>query len=925
MNVAPPGGFMCHTPAAWRRPSARIFDRFLRTCAARPDAPAVVHPQGTWSYAQLERASRAVAIELLDLRADDAIVALHSHRTGELPVAMLACSRAGLAFVVLDAAYPVDRLRKLVDVVRPGRMVTIGDPAHGDAIAGPTRDRARMRLDAAALDRCLRGADRRDVRLDRATPDALAYLLFTSGTTGVPRCVATSHAPLVHFVDWYERTFEAGPDCRFSMLSGVGHDPILRDIFVPLSVGAELHVPAQGNVLDPDRLYAWLAETGVTHAHVTPQLCRILCAGRRDRRPLDSLRYVCSGGDVLRTRRADAVLEVAPRARVINFYGTTETPQAMSFHEYRRDVDGGLDAVPVGRGIDDVELLVLDENLAPAGVDVQGQIAIKTRFLSAGYHADPALTHARFRADPRSADPDARLYLTGDLGRMRHDGIVVIDGRSDDQVKIRGFRVELGEVVHHLERMPGVDGALVLAEPTPDGEVRLVAYLARQDGATPDAVATSAIQEVLSAALPAYMVPARFVWVDRFPLLPSGKIDRAALAGLGERDEDETRTWSPPADAIEVAIAAEWQQLLGVRRIDSSRAFVELGGDSLSFISASVHLETVLGVLPDGWEKLPIRELARHKRERRSPWTRLDASILVRALSIIAVVAGHLALPNIVGSVRALFVVSGMSFGKYVVPRVLQTDRVVPVLRLVLKIAIPTVLYSVFVNLVYRHPIWPGMLMINNVVSPDSHVSGVGFWFIDVLVQCLALLAAILSVRAVRTLVARQPFRFAWTATLVLAGVALLAPYLWDTSLLHDRVPQAYLGEICLGWAIVHADSRSRKLGVIAATMLTFLPVAWQQHDPLLLPFVATLFLVFCSRVPLPRRLGRAAQLVAGASLFMYLMDHQIGTVLDRAGLGAHPVAMLLVVVAAGIAAQRAWAPASALALQRLHLAPVPS
>jgi hypothetical protein len=242
------------------------------------------------------------------------------------------------------------------------------------------------------------------------------------------------------------------------------------------------------------------------------------------------------------------------------------------------------------------------------------------------------------------------------------------------------------------------------------------------------------------------------------------------------------------------------------------------------------------------------------------------------------------------------------------------------VIRLLLKIAIPTVLYSWFVNMIYGLPTSPGILMINNLISPDSHRAGIGFWFIDVLVQSLALLAATLSMRAVRALVARQPFRFALTAAIVLAALGLVAPYLWDTSRLHDRVPQAHLGEICLGWAIVHADSLRRRLIAVAATILTFSPIAWMQHDLLVLPFVATVFLVFWSRITIPLHIGRAVQWIAGASLFMYLMDHQIGAVLGKLGLGAHPVVMLLVVVVAGIAAQRAWAPASAFAVQRLRL-----
>ena len=294
-------------PLAGPATRARIFDRFLAVCRDRPDEPAVVHAGGTWTYAQLERATRTLAVQLLAQPADNAVVALHARRCAELPIAMIACLRAGLTFAVLDAAYPAEKLEQLRALVTPGRSVTV----------------------APAMTNGLLDADLHDDRIDTVSPDSIAYLLFTSGTTGVPKCIATAHAPLVHFIDWYAEQFAVDGTSRFSMLSGLGHDPILRDIFVPLSLGAQLHVPEQAAILDPARLHAWLAEARITHAHVTPQLCRILCAGHRGQAPLSALRFVLSGADSLRTRQANDVLAAAPDARVVNFYGATETPQAI--------------------------------------------------------------------------------------------------------------------------------------------------------------------------------------------------------------------------------------------------------------------------------------------------------------------------------------------------------------------------------------------------------------------------------------------------------------------------------------------------------------------------------------------------------------------------------------------------------------------
>jgi len=887
------------SPLPAKQIGPRIFDRFLVACRTCPDAPAIVHDGGTWSYAEVERMTRALAHRLRVLVAPGDDVALYGKRCGELVVAMLACARAGLTFAVLDAGYPVERIQLLLGVLAPGRFVAIGDDVESvlGQLALPA---AVLRLDHA-LAAALASDDAPADGLDDVRPDAIAYLLFTSGTTGVPKCIATSHTPLVHFVDWYERSFAVEPASRFSMLSGLGHDPVLRDVFVPLSTGAALHVPPPAVVLDPSRLHGWFADHQITHAHVTPQLSRILCAGKRGHDALPALRFVCSGGDMLRTKQAHEILAAAPAARVVNFYGSTETPQAMAAHVFDPQHDTG-DAVPIGRGIDDVQLFVLTDQLALVAAGTSGQIAIRTRYLSEGYRGDPALTGAKFVANPQTTDPTDRLYLTGDVGRQRADGAIVLEGRADDQVKIRGFRVELGDVVHQLHQLPQIKDAVVLAERAADGEARLVAYVVAAAGAEPS---DAAVRDALTAAVPPYMVPSRLVWLAGFPLLPNGKVDRAKLRGL----EVAAPAPAQDLDPTERAIAEHWRELLGRPSIDVEQSFVMLGGDSLSFIEASVRLEQLLGALPDGWEKLSIRQLARGKRAERSKWTRVDTSVFLRAISIVAVVVGHYELPNLSGSVLALFVISGMSFGRYLVPQIRQSGTLTPIARLVVKIGVPAILYSIAVNIVFKLPKWPGMLLANNFVSPDAHVSGIGFWYIDVLVQCFVVLGVVLAIPALRrALAGDDPFYLLVGATALFVGVAFAVPRVYDLTFLDNRTPVEFLRAVFLGWALIYATTVPRKLLVVALTIPVFGDLAWyNDKEYVWFPFATTAVLAFVPRVSLPIQAGRIVTLIASASLFIYLTDHQVENVLSKVGLGPYPIAMVGIAVVVGIVAWKLW------------------
>ncbi|MEI6871305.1 MAG: non-ribosomal peptide synthetase [Verrucomicrobiota bacterium] len=887
-----------------------------------PSAIALVHNNGSWSYQQLERGSRALALEILSRAAPNEVVAIVALRSPELVLGMLACLRAGLTFTVLDPSYPEERRKQLRALASPGRLLTFHCAAAENlmgtetpavdssaAVTAPVcfhfeKDRVEALLESDSLP---------TPNIDAVNADEIAYLLFTSGTTGSPKCIKTSHHPLVHFVGWYAKAFPVDSTCRFSMLSGVGHDPVLRDIFIPLSFGAELHIPPTGALQDPPALYTWLMEAAVSHMHITPQMGRILCSGRRGREALRELRFILSGGDMLRRKLVFELHEVAPLAKVVNFYGATETPQAMGFHLFDPNKDGGDNIVPIGKGIDDAQLLVLDDMLRPVEIGVRGQIAIRTKFLSGGYVADSNSTAANFVPHPDNRDPADLFYLTGDVGHFREDGAVVLDGRNDDQVKIRGYRVELAEVVRHLECIPSVGAAVVLSDAATDGENRLTAYVVDARGMPSDGVAAAAqIRQELARTLPAYMVPFQIIVLESLPLLPNGKVDRNRLRLCDPPASQNTTQRPSPSQSdslVEIAIIAAWSTLLERKTIDVQSNFFELGGDSLSTITAAMQLEDILGVLPEHWEKLSISELARQKLERRTTVTRIDTAVFIRAASIVAIVAAHFDFPNMAGSVRTLFVISGVSLGKYLIGSVLRTDRVDAILKLAFKIALPTVLYTVFLDItLFRQFKWQAVFLLNNVLQPDYPDGGYSFWFVIVLVQSLLLLAGLLTFKQVRAVVRAQPFKFAWCGTLLMAGVAA-ATHIGSRRLFHDHLPTVYLGAILLGWTTVLADTASRRLLVIAAMLATFIEPALrsQNEEFLIAPFIATVCLLYIRQITIPERVGRIVKLIAASSLFTYLTDKQVKSLADLTPLVNHPWLTLVLAFLTGIAVWKAW------------------
>ncbi|HEX9939239.1 MAG TPA: non-ribosomal peptide synthetase, partial [Longimicrobium sp.] len=572
--------------------SGAVHQAFAARAAASPGALAVADPAERWTYAELDAASSRIAHRLIALGARPGdVVAVWAHRSAALARALLGVWKAGAAFVVLDPGYPAARLAKIAAAARPAAVLRL-------AAAGPVPAEVTTALGEAAratLTLGRKGGDDvgdapAEAPVVEVGPDDLAYLAFTSGTTGEPKAVAGTHRPLAHFFGWYSRALAIGAGDRVSLLGGLAHDPLLRDVFAPLVAGGALMVPDPDQLATPGWLAEWMDAAGVTVAHLTPATAQMLAVD--DEASLPAMRLACFGGDVLRAGDVERLRRIAPSVRAVNFYGATETPQAMAAFPVPDGVEG---AVPLGRGIDGVDLLVVAPSGVLAGVGELGEIVVRTPYLSAGYRNDAELTALRFVANPWTGDAADRMYRTGDLGRHRPDGVVEAAGRADTQVKVRGFRVELAEVEAALAQHPAVRECVARLHGEGD-ETRLVAWLAG-GGERPK---PAALREHLRARLPDFMVPSAFVWLDALPLTPNGKVDRRALP---DPRSPVAAVPASPGTPTEEVVAGVWAEVLGRSGVGVDDDFFRLGGRWETAIGVTARVARALEV------EVPLRVL----------------------------------------------------------------------------------------------------------------------------------------------------------------------------------------------------------------------------------------------------------------------------------------------------------------------------
>ena len=546
-----------------------IHELFEQQALRTPDQVAVVFDKERVSYRELNERSNQLAHYLRRRGVGpESLVGIMMERSAAMVVTLLGILKAGASYLPLDPDYPRERLSFMladagVKVLATEQHLVERLPENNALLILVDGEREEIERESRANPE------------SRVNPDNLAYVLYTSGSTGQPKGAMLAHREVVNCVRWMQETYKLDERDRMLCKTTLNFDPSVWEIFWPLMVGARIVVATLEAQLDSSALLQTIVNEKATVAYFVPSMLAHFLA-EAEVAGAKSLRKVICGGESLGIELVKRFYELLPQATLHHSYGPTETAIAAS--EIICDRDSAHSVMPIGRPLANTRLYVLDQQLQPAPVGVLGELFIGGAGLGRGYLNRPDITAARFVPDHFSDAPGARLYRTGDHVRYLGDGNLQFYGRSDAQVKIRGIRIELGEIEAAIMAHERVHSAVVVARADQTGEKSLVGYVVTVQGASLTAME---LRQHLSQKLPIYLVPATFVFLPELPLMPNGKIDLGALGKLDLLLPQSEESYTAPSNQIEEMLVEIWAAVLGVERVGIHDNFFALGGHSL--------------------------------------------------------------------------------------------------------------------------------------------------------------------------------------------------------------------------------------------------------------------------------------------------------------------------------------------------------
>jgi amino acid adenylation domain-containing protein len=543
--------------------SSRCIPRLLEEQATiRPDAIAVSDGCDTLTYKDLNGRADTLAIHLRSLgTGPDIPVALCMRSSLSMIVGALGILKAGGAYLPLDPDYPEQRLSYILKDAGITAVLRTTD------VTVPAGQWTILDIDAIPAS----GVHTRESINFSGNLHDLAYVIYTSGSTGQPKGVEIEQRSLLNLIDWHDRTFRISEADRASQIAGVGFDAAVWEIWPYLTAGASIHIPNRSIRTQPEALRDWLVQQEITIAFIPTALVERMMT--LDWPSGTKLRTVLTGADRLQHFPPPAL----PFA-IVNNYGPTECTVVATSGVVPPRTNPGRDLPSIGRPITNTLVYLLDANLRPVRAGTVGEIHIGGAGVARGYRNHPDLTKEKFISDPFSTARGARMYKTGDLGRLMPDGQIGFVGRADDQLKIRGYRIEPNEIVAVLGQFPGICQTAVKALDAADGEKRLAAYLVMNPGTDPDSDAISAF---LRERLPEYMIPSALIRLDKLPLTANGKLDLDALPEATAENTIFRDAYQAPRTTVEEQVSVLLMELLEVDRIGIHDNFFHLGGHSL--------------------------------------------------------------------------------------------------------------------------------------------------------------------------------------------------------------------------------------------------------------------------------------------------------------------------------------------------------
>jgi amino acid adenylation domain-containing protein len=569
---------------------------------------AILTESDYWTYEELDYASNRVANHILLNRkdGDSNFVGIYAGRNAALVIALLGIIKAGVAFVILDPRYPLNRIINSLNVAKPMGIVnaTSYETLPVEIISVLSENKCKFITNIPCYKKDFVNTDNSELFnnkrvIKQISQDDTLYMAFTSGTSGTPKAIIGSQSPVTHFFHWQAKTFGLNREHRISVLSGLAHDPLLRDILMPLWIGATICIPDEKYITEPKKLLAWMHNNKITLTHLTPSLGYVLLAGntRHNRIVLEDLKFAFFGGDRLTYKFTEKFRELAPNATIVNCYGTTETPQVMGYYIVDdRHIANFKDkplTIPIGRGISDCQIIVLDENMQLCKIEQEGEIFVRSAYRAKDiYEESTSLFSSPLLPNPFTHDVNDIMYRTGDYGYYMHEGSVVYLGRKDKQVKVRGFRIEIAEIEKILASDINVFQFILDIESTIDGDKYLCLYYVPSHDIAKE---TKYIRQLLVEHLPKYMIPDKIIMLEEMPLTPNGKIDLNKLKAVS-KEKDESQDNEALTDQIETKLITILKKILYSQVINISDRINEIGISSLQIIEVCCEIEKTFNV-----------------------------------------------------------------------------------------------------------------------------------------------------------------------------------------------------------------------------------------------------------------------------------------------------------------------------------------
>lgn len=549
-------------------PTETVTELFEAQVLQSPDDVALVCEAETLNRRELNARANQLAHHLMKLGVGpDVPVGLCLERSVDLIVGLLGILKAGGAYVPLDPGLPQSRRSMILEEAGVRVLVSraeLSADLHSQLVC--------LTTDADVI-----AGESTENPASKISDQNLAYVIFTSGSTGRPKGVAVEHRQIVNYITGIWETLDLPAGSSFASVSTIAADLGNTAVFPALCKGGTLHLIAEEDAADPDRLAEYFKKDQIDCLKIVPtHLAALLSAA--DPAALLPRRRLVLGGEACPWSLVEKIAALKPDCTVLNHYGPTEATVGAVINKVQDHLYTS-ETVPLGRPLMNVRAYILDHRMQPAPIGVPGELHLAGSGLARGYINRPDGTAEKFVPNPFGNAGD-RLYKTGDLARYLPDGKIEFLGRVDHQLKIRGYRIEPGEIERALLSRKEVAACVVIGREDQPGDKRLVAYVVRRDG---EKMGASELRAFLIRSLPEYMVPSAFVFFDRLPLTPNGKVDRAALPAPAHSRPDE-KVYAPPRNPVEEALAQIWSGVLNVDRISVNDNFFELGGDSILII-----------------------------------------------------------------------------------------------------------------------------------------------------------------------------------------------------------------------------------------------------------------------------------------------------------------------------------------------------